>query len=162
MMTSRAVRELHAKGLTDAEIARQLDAAYTSVNRVRRVILQLPANTRRGKNLTLKLGDIRALHAKGLVDREIAERLGCSISTVCAHRRRMGLPPAGRRVTRKYYTVYRRRTDELLAYGTAKECAQQLGIRLDSFYCAVSRTPNRGKTKYEIFVDQDTDEDDDE
>ena len=153
MITIRAVRELHEQGLNDAEIARQLDAAYTSVNKARRVILQLPAVSKLGQNSTINPEDVRSLRAKNLNDREIAQRLGCSISTVYKQRKRMGLPPAGRRVTRKYYTVYRRKTDEILAYGTAKECAQQLGIRLDSFYCTVSRTPNRKKTKYEIFID---------
>ena len=154
MITIRAVRELHEQGLNDAEIARKLNASYSSVNTARRVILQLPAISKLGQNSTVNQEDIRALHAKNLNDREIAQRLGCSNSTVYKYRKRMGLPAIQRwATTRKYYTVYKRKTDEILAYGTAEECARQLGIRLDSFYCTVSRTPNRKNPQYEIFID---------
>ncbi len=44
-----------------------------------------------------------------------------------------------------YYEVYDRKTGELLARGTARECRRQLGsASLDSFYATVNRAI-RGK-----------------
>lgn len=39
----------------------------------------------------------------------------------------------------KYYTVYLSDTDEVLASGTARECAKKMGLIIESFYCAVDR-----------------------
>jgi hypothetical protein len=44
---------------------------------------------------------IRELHAQGLSDREIAEKLGCSATNVTYHRHKFGLPAIGRRGPRK-------------------------------------------------------------
>jgi len=46
------------------------------------------------------------------------------------------------------YTVYNNRTDELVVLdGTAKECAQRLGIGVNTFYGYISRIKNTGKPK---------------
>lgn len=53
----------------------------------------------------------------------------------------------------KYYTVYRKKDDTVLAQGNAEECRKQLGFKtLQVFYSVVSRV-NRGKTeKYEVTI----------
>lgn len=56
----------------------------------------------------------------------------------------------------KYYAIYRKKTDELLASGTAKECQKQMGFKTPQvFYCTVSRVYRGLSSKYEVFVDED-------
>ena len=50
-----------------------------------------------------------------------------------------------------HYTVYLRRTDELVASGTAKECAAQLGMTTASFYDMEKRVRKGKQKKYEIL-----------
>ena len=52
----------------------------------------------------------------------------------------------------KYYSVYDSKTETMIAFGTSKECAEKLGIKVESFYYAISRQ-NRGvgKRKYSII-----------
>ena len=53
----------------------------------------------------------------------------------------------------KYYTVYLKETDEIVASGNAKNCAKQMGTSLASFQCLVSRV-NRGiRQKYEVLIE---------
>lgn len=40
----------------------------------------------------------------------------------------------------KWYTAYLHRTEEILACGTAQQVANALGMKLGSFYTAVSRS----------------------
>lgn len=49
-----------------------------------------------------------------------------------------------------YYFVYLNRNDELIAMGTAKQCARQLKITRPSFYSLVSRAPRRERGKYAV------------
>lgn len=47
----------------------------------------------------------------------------------------------------KRYSVYHRKTDEpLVIYGTSKECAKAMGIRVNSFYRYIVRM-RQGKIK---------------
>lgn len=39
----------------------------------------------------------------------------------------------------KYYTVYDNKTDAVVAFGSAQECADKLGMKKESFYYAWSR-----------------------
>lgn len=58
------------------------------------------------------------------------------------------------------YSVYERGTDRpFFIAGTAAECAEALGITLQSFYKQVQRS-RRGHPpqKYEIFIDEDEEE----
>ena len=59
----------------------------------------------------------------------------------------------------KYYTVYLSATDELIACGTAKECAKKMELTIESFYCAVGRV-RAGKRKKHIVVEEDLNEED--
>lgn len=41
---------------------------------------------------------------------------------------------------KKYYTVYNNKTDEIVAFGTAEECAKKLRLKsINCFYALVSR-----------------------
>lgn len=61
----------------------------------------------------------------------------------------------------KYYTVYDNKTDEIVASGSAQECADALGIKKSSFYYAWSRqkTGRVIKGKYHILVEPNDQED---
>jgi len=52
-----------------------------------------------------------------------------------------------------YYTVYLKKNDEIVAFGTAEECAKMLNITLDSFYSAVTRTKKGERKKYEFYAE---------
>ena len=54
----------------------------------------------------------------------------------------------------KYYTIYLSSTDEIIACGTAKECAKKMKLTIESFYCAVGRA-RAGKRKKYIVVEED-------
>lgn len=64
----------------------------------------------------------------------------------------------------KFYSVYERKTDRpIVIHGTAKECMEATGLTWRTFYSYVSRTKNgitRGR--YEIYADEDDEEDSDE
>ena len=51
-----------------------------------------------------------------------------------------------------YYTVYKRKNDELVASGTAAECAEQMQVSLHTFYSIVTRVKNGTNKKYEIDI----------
>lgn len=54
----------------------------------------------------------------------------------------------------KYYAVYLRETDELLASGTSAEVTKQLNLAsVNSFYSMVSRTRSGKNNKYEILIE---------
>ena len=53
----------------------------------------------------------------------------------------------------KYYTVYLSSTDEVIAYGTSTQCAEQLNMTIGSFYCAVGRFRS-GKRKKYVFIEE--------
>lgn len=61
----------------------------------------------------------------------------------------------------KYYSVYNRHTDQpVIVHARAKECMAAVGLTPASFYSYVTRT-RKGveKGRYEIFVDEEDDED---
>lgn len=108
--------------------------------------------------MTVGVGKVKELHAQGLSDAEIARRLGASYKTVRAIRSETLHLPANKRQPKKRYTVYHRETGDLLASGSARECAEQLGIERGSFYNTVSRLPKREAARYKIFVEELTEE----
>lgn len=57
--------------------------------------------------------------------------------------------------SKKYYAVYRRKTDELICCGSAAECAAAMGRSTDSFYCMVSRVGKGKNRRYEIYKEND-------
>lgn len=59
-----------------------------------------------------------------------------------------------------YYTVYSNKDDTVVASGTARECAKQLGLTLDSFRSFVSNTRS-GRTKtFSVVVEDDKSQED--
>lgn len=107
----------------------------------------------KGKLLTtLELRKIQELYDQGLNYQQTAKRLNRSLSTVARWCHRTGREAQKNPVKpQKLYSVYLRGTDELLAFGTSRECADRLRITLQSFYAAVSRS--RNGTKYQIFAE---------
>ena len=53
----------------------------------------------------------------------------------------------------KYYTVYLKENDEIVVFGTAKECAKILNISLNHFHSIVSKTCKGKRNKYEILIE---------
>ena len=62
----------------------------------------------------------------------------------------------------KFYSVYMHGTDEpIIIHGSAKACAEKLGITEASLRCYLSHTRSGArKGKYEVYVDDPEDEDD--
>lgn len=52
-----------------------------------------------------------------------------------------------------WYTVYDAATEELLACGSAAKCARTLGMTIDSFYNALTRTRQGTNRKYYILTE---------
>ena len=57
------------------------------------------------------------------------------------------------------YSVYSRKTDMLLAFGTARECAKALGLTLGSFWSMVSRVRTGKNRKYLVYLEDAEDDD---
>lgn len=99
---------------------------------------------------TKTLNEIAALYHEGLTDREIAERLGTNENIVSYWRGGKLKLPAHR--THGRYAVYDKKTSEFIVDGTAKKCAEYLGIAYSSFMSAASRCRHgKGGGKYEIY-----------
>jgi len=52
---------------------------------------------------------------------------------------------------RKYYTIYLNSTDEIIASGTAIECAGKLNKSLNCFYSLVSKNQLKHINKYTVY-----------
>lgn len=78
---------MHKTGMTDREIADELNVSPSAVN-YRRGKLGLPSNAPKGKDVDSR---IMAMNAQGLTDKQIAESMGLTQSTVNYRRIRMGL-----------------------------------------------------------------------
>lgn len=57
-----------------------------------------------------------------------------------------------KRVTKKYYTAYDGR-ERVIAFGSAEQCAEMLGITTPSLYRAVCRYRGGKATEYEFVVE---------
>lgn len=53
--------------------------------------------------------------------------------------------------SKRYYTIYRARDDEILAFGDKESCAAMLGISQKSFYSMVADVRAGRNKKYEIY-----------
>jgi transcriptional regulator NrdR family protein len=59
----------------------------------------------------------------------------------------------------RIYTLYRAKDDTIVASGTAKECAEQMGTTVGSFKSIVSRAKNKQRKKWEVYIGTDDDDD---
>jgi len=63
----------------------------------------------------------------------------------------------------KYYTVYKNDNDEIIAFGTASQCTQTLGLKnTRQFYAFVSKTRSGLRKNYVVVVEDDTGNEDTE
>lgn len=91
------IRDMHAEGYNDHEIAEQLDRTARSIYLYRKR-MGLPALPQRCRKRVADL--VAKMHDRGMIDREIAQRLsrGCEITSlqVGVIRRSLGRPPIKR------------------------------------------------------------------
>lgn len=104
---------------------------------------RLPATREEAAHMTtLQLRRLRAYNAAGWNDCQIADELGLTVGTVYYWRRlKLGLP-AHRDASHKRlrdYTVYDRHGN-VAAFGTARECARALGVKVETIYRLASRS----------------------
>lgn len=52
---------------------------------------------------------------------------------------------------RKYYAIYRRDTGELVADGTAADCAEQMGVSMSYVYSLISNARNGKRTEGKTY-----------
>ena len=98
------------------------------------------------------------LYWDGLFDRQVAEIVQCTPKQVYSWRNRMEYPANGQggNAVLKQFAVYLDKTDELLAVGTAAECAHAIGWSVRDFFTIKSRVKS-GKNKKYVFVDVEED-----
>ena len=98
------------------------------------------------------------LYWDGLFDRQVAEIVQCTPKQVYSWRNRMGYPANGQggNAVLKQFAVYIAKTDELLAVGTAAECAHAIGWSVRDFFTVKSRVKS-GRNKKYVFVDVEED-----
>lgn len=82
---------------------------------------------------TKTLKRICQLHNSGLSDPDIAKEIGCSTTTVWNWRQKLGLAANWKATPKAFYVIYDEK-DAIRATGSARECAEALGIKIDSVY----------------------------
>lgn len=104
---------------------------------------------------TKKLDEIRRRNAAGENDPMIAEALNIPVCIVRYWRKTLGLPVTGtvrHKCTKQViYTVWNAATDELLACGTSRECANLMGFKsAATFRQMVCRALQGENQKYHV------------
>ena len=101
-----------------------------------------------------ELNAIVRLNAEGKSDREVAEETGIPVKTVRWARRYYKLRyNKGHKPPLKYYTVWNMKTDEMVASGTAQECAAIMGRSIADFYTMVMRVRKGKNRKFAVQVE---------
>lgn len=108
---------------------------------------------------TKALAEIKRLNQAGKNDAEVADLLGISMCVARYWRRQEGLPPARHHRHAKEYAVYDGKTEELVALGTARECAAALNTTVNTFRTLISKA-KRGAYKKYSFCEVERDVDD--
>lgn len=52
-----------------------------------------------------------------------------------------------------YYAIYLRKTDELVASGTSKECMEQMGISENTFYALICKSRSGAIKKWDVYIE---------
>lgn len=89
---------------------------------------------------TKTLLEMRRLYDQKLPDAKIAKAVGVSTFSVFHWRRENGLP-----CWKNYYEVRDRMTDDLIASGTARECAEAMGYYKEEAFRRMARNALRGE-----------------
>lgn len=89
---------------------------------------------------TKMLLEMRRLYDQKLPDAKIAKAVGVSIFSVFHWRKENGLP-----CWKNYYEVRDRMTDDLIAPGTARECAEAMGYYKEEAFRRMARNALRGE-----------------
>ena len=89
----------------------------------------------------------------GLCDAEIARRLGISHPSVHNWRTKLGIPKGniGKRIPKKRYAFYNRKTTQFVCEGTLEECAAVLGLSMSGMHSIVCRARQGTYKKYEVY-----------
>lgn len=87
---------------------------------------------------TKTLEKIRELYSRVLNDRQISAEIGMCEASVWYWRKKLGLTANRTFEPKAFYVIYDR-NDNIRAVGSARECADAMGIQLCSFYSAVTR-----------------------
>lgn len=106
---------------------------------------------------TKQVSELRRMNKAGLNDHIIAETLGLPQNTVWYNRSNLGLPVNHKRRYRRY-EVYDGKTTEYLFEGTARECAEWMGLTKKGFNSAFALFGKGKYRKYEIYEVEDVDQ----
>lgn len=87
---------------------------------------------------------------RGFLQKDIANALNVSVSTVSHWARKSGRVRLPRRYCLKMYTIYDR-DGQYVFEGTARECADYLGIQYQSFRRIYSQYQRYGKGRYAVY-----------
>lgn len=95
----------------------------------------------------------RLAQEEGLCDAEIARQLGINHQSVRRWRIELGIPKGsiGKRISKKRYTFYDRKTTQFMCEGTLEECAAVLGLSMSGMHSIVCRARQGTYKKYEVY-----------
>lgn len=85
----------------------------------------------------------------GKTRKQIAKELGVHLNTITNYVKRKW---KRRPHNYKFYTIYDR-DDNIIAAGTARECAKQMGLTFSSFRSTLSKIRHGQRSTYEFVVD---------
>lgn len=100
--------------------------------------------------------EIERMYWEGITDVAIAKSIGCATSTICAWRGRkdyLANDIQGRKPWKRY-RIKSRKTGNVLADGSASECAEQLGKSVSAIRDIVTKTKRGLLGKYVVEVYQ--------
>ncbi len=141
-------KRLYAQGLSDREIGRALGFSRNISVRVRSELSLAPNHKPHKKVDVDDLEEFKRLHAKGMIDGEIAEALGFSLPTARKIRIKMGLPPQTK-LTRLFKTDKTEFFNHYQQGKSTKEIASELQVTYKYMYLWVKKYTYKAKrTKY--------------
>lgn len=92
---------------------------------------------------TKTLERIREMHGQGMNDRQISAEIGMCEASVWYWRKKLGLTANRTFEPKAFYVIYDRK-DNIRAIGSARECAEAMGIQIDSVYRMAHRAKKNG------------------
>lgn len=97
-------------------------------------------------------------YMNGKTRKQIAKELGVHLNTITNYvKGKWKIRPPNY----KFYTIYDRH-DNIVAAGTASECARQLGMTINSFRSTLSKIRHGQRSTYEFVVDDSPYDEEDE